>query len=111
MQVVQDAGAQEAPATYLPLQSGADWTLVKIIIETGVRHQIRAHLSALGYPIWGDRVYGSHVQKDALHLHAHVIGFRHSVSTGQVRRIRIVSPLPEIFHCMPPEELGKGKAR
>ena len=109
MQVVQDAAAQEALATYVPLQSGADWTLVKIIIETGVRHQIRAHLSALGHPIWGDRVYGSHVQKDALHLHAHVIGFRHSVSTGQVRQIRIVSPLPAILHCTQPDELGKGR--
>ena len=108
MQVVQDAAAQEALATYVPLQSGADWTLVKIIIETGVRHQIRAHLSALGYPIWGDQVYGSHVRKDTLHLHAHVIGFRRTVSAGQ---IRIVSPLPEIFHSIHPDEVEKGKAR
>ncbi len=107
MQVVQDTTAQEARATYVPLQSGADWTLVQIIIETGVRHQIRTHLSALGYPIWGDRGYGSRVQKDALHLHAHVIGFRHPDSTEQVR---IVSPLPQIFHSIQADELGKEKA-
>ncbi len=109
MQVVHNTAAQEALATYVPLQSGADWTLVQIIIETGVRHQIRAHLSALGYPIWGDRLYGSHVQKDALHLHAHVIGFRHPVSTEPVRQIRIVSPLPQIFHAIRADELGREK--
>ena len=86
-------------------------TLINIIIETGVRHQIRAGLSVLVYPLWRDRVYGSHVQKDAIHLHAHVMGFRHSVSTGRARQIRLVSPLPEIFHCMQPDKLGKGKAR
>ena len=109
MQVVHDTAAQEARATYVPLQSGADWTLVQIIIETGVRHQIRAHLSALGYPIWGDRLYGSRVQKDALHLHAHAIGFRHPVSTERERQIHIVSPLPQIFHAIPADELGREK--
>ncbi len=100
MQVVQNTAAQEARTTYVSLRSGADWTLVQIVIETGVRHQIRAHLSALGHPIWGDRLYGSRVQKDALHLHAHVIGFRHPISMQQVRQIRIVSPLPQIFRSL-----------
>ena len=110
MQVVQDSSAQEALATYVPLQSGADWTLVQIVIKTGVRHQIRAHLSALGHPIWGDRGYGSRVQKDTLHLHAHIIACGHPDSTEQVHQVRVVSPLPRIFHCIQTDELGKGKA-
>ena len=100
MQVVQDSSAQEALATYIPLQAGADWTLVQIVIKTGVRHQIRAHLSALGHPIWGDRRYGSRLRKDALHLHAHIIACGHPDSTEQGRQIRIVSPLPQIFDCI-----------
>jgi len=32
---------------------------IEIIIETGRKHQIRRHLSGLGYPIKGDRLYGA----------------------------------------------------
>ena len=34
-------------------------SLVEIDIETGRKHQIRRHLSIAGYPIIGDRLYGS----------------------------------------------------
>lgn len=34
-------------------------SLVDIRIETGRKHQIRRHLASLGYPIIGDRLYGS----------------------------------------------------
>lgn len=43
-----------------------DQTLVEINIETGRKHQIRRHLSAAGYPIVGDRLYGN---ADQLHQH------------------------------------------
>jgi len=36
-----------------------DSTLVKVIIETGRKHQIRRHLAGLGHPIVGDRLYGT----------------------------------------------------
>lgn len=34
-------------------------SLVNICIETGRKHQIRLHLSQMGYPLVGDRLYGS----------------------------------------------------
>ena len=34
-------------------------TVVEIKIKTGRKHQIRRHLSGMGYPIVGDRLYGS----------------------------------------------------
>jgi len=35
-----------------------DQSLVEVSIETGRKHQIRKHLSASGFPIVGDRLYG-----------------------------------------------------
>jgi len=35
-----------------------DYTLVECILETGRTHQIRVHLSYIGYPIFNDPVYG-----------------------------------------------------
>jgi len=34
-------------------------TLLEVNIETGRKHQIRKHLSGLGFPVVGDRLYGS----------------------------------------------------
>ncbi|MDD5769488.1 MAG: RluA family pseudouridine synthase [Candidatus Gracilibacteria bacterium] len=35
------------------------FTLVEVKIETGRTHQIRVHLSSIGFPIIGDKVYGN----------------------------------------------------
>ena len=34
-------------------------SLLEVVIDTGRKHQIRRHLSGAGYPIVGDRLYGS----------------------------------------------------
>lgn len=43
---------------YRPLVSNADYTLLQVGLVTGKPHQIRAHLSSIGYPIVGDKKYG-----------------------------------------------------
>src|SRR5690606_6447942 len=35
-----------------------DFTLVELELKTGRTHQIRVHLSHIGYPIVGDDIYG-----------------------------------------------------
>ncbi len=39
-------------------------SLVDVTLVTGRKHQIRQHLSALGYPIVGDRLYGNSVSEN-----------------------------------------------
>ena len=45
-------------------------SLLKVQLETGHRHQIRAQLQELGFPIIGDNKYGGQ-EADRLYLHSH----------------------------------------
>jgi 23S rRNA pseudouridine1911/1915/1917 synthase len=59
-----------------------DATYVELRLETGRTHQIRVHMSYIGFPILGDEVYGRKKQKFELHgqvLHARTLGFVHPV--------------------------------
>ncbi|MFH1183378.1 MAG: RluA family pseudouridine synthase [Candidatus Moraniibacteriota bacterium] len=40
--------------------SNKKFTLFKLTPKTGRTHQLRVHLSTIGYPIVGDKLYGSH---------------------------------------------------
>ena len=42
-----------------PIKQKSGLTLLEIDLETGRYHQIRAQLSAIGCPVFGDRKYGS----------------------------------------------------
>ena len=50
--------ARPAVTRYRPLQRFGAYALLAVEIPTGVMHQIRVHLAALGHPIVGDRLYG-----------------------------------------------------
>ena len=53
-----------------------DTTLVEAVIQRGARHQIRAHLAAIGHPIVGDDLYGlEDTSAELLHLHHHHVEF------------------------------------
>lgn len=43
-------------------------SLVEVSIETGRKHQIRIHLSEMGFPIVGDRMHGDSNYKDEINL-------------------------------------------
>jgi len=41
-----------------PTSSGNEFSLIRAIPRTGRTHQIRVHLSSVGHPIVGDKIYG-----------------------------------------------------
>jgi len=49
---------QAAVTHFYPLEQARGYTLLRAVPETGRRHQIRVHLSHLGHPIAGDKLYG-----------------------------------------------------
>lgn len=70
----------------------AGFTLVELKLETGRTHQIRVHLSHIGYPIVGDTLYGSSSDLiDRQALHARYLTLRQPVS-GKL--LNIEAPIP-----------------
>jgi 23S rRNA pseudouridine1911/1915/1917 synthase len=71
-------GSQEGLLTYDVVDSQPSFSLVEIQLHTGRKHQIRAQLSARGWPIWGDRLYGSrHDFSPGIALHAWKLTIQH----------------------------------
>lgn len=74
-----------------------NYTLLEVKIETGRTHQIRVHLSEIGYPIVGDTVYSNGKNEwniEGQCLHAKSLKFKHPI-TG--KEMFIEAPLPEYF--------------
>jgi 23S rRNA pseudouridine1911/1915/1917 synthase len=77
-------------------------TLCEVRLETGKTHQIRIHLSEIGHPLVGEKVYIRDYKKQGheplpsqrLLLHAATLGFLHPVSK---RLVRLESALPNDF--------------
>ena len=58
----------------------SNYTLVEATLETGRTHQIRVHMSYIGYPLLGDEVYSKGKNEFGIigqMLHAKVLGFNH----------------------------------
>lgn len=83
------------------IYSTARYSLLKLIPETGRRHQIRRHLKHIFYPIVGDRRYGDRAHNlfyreilglPQMFLHAYELKFKHPISS---KTIHIKAPMPE----------------
>jgi 23S rRNA pseudouridine1911/1915/1917 synthase len=86
------AGAQEARLVYRVLKRVTDAVLVEVRPETGRKHQIRLQFAARGYPILGDKKYGSRRSFcSGIALHARELAFDHPTTK---RRISLTAPVP-----------------
>ena len=61
--------------TILSVNSDENTSTLEVKIETGRKHQIRKHLSNLGFPVVGDRLYGNGSETIDLQLQAKSLKF------------------------------------
>jgi 23S rRNA pseudouridine1911/1915/1917 synthase len=91
------ASGKPAVTHYTVLEPLSGATLLACRLETGRTHQIRVHLQKLGYPIWGDKVYGPRNPPTAPRiarqaLHAGKLALTHP-ETGKT--VQWQAPLPQ----------------
>jgi 23S rRNA pseudouridine1911/1915/1917 synthase len=91
--VVGGSRSREARTHFTVERFLEGFTLVRVRLETGRTHQIRAHFAAIGHPLAGDRAYGgrSILGLERQFLHSARIAFRYS---GEGAGVDESSPLP-----------------
>ena len=86
------ASGRAARTRYSVLKYFKGYTLLEVTLETGRTHQIRVHMSATGFPVVGDAVYGKASNIVARQfVHASRLGFN-LPSNG--KRVEFTAPLP-----------------
>lgn len=109
---VRQEGGLTAVTRYRVLLRSDEHTLLALAPSTGRQHQLRVHLSAIGHPIVGDKLYGPEREAPFLEyietgltpelelrlglgrqaLHAYALSFQHP-ATGEVCALH--APVPE----------------
>lgn len=115
-----DPQGETARTDYQVLSLTGGYSLVKVMPRTGRTHQIRAHLSILGHPIVGDKIYIDPriferyiregwleemrpvVKAERLLLHASGLEFHHPAT---VKLVKFTAAIPPCFDSFLNEEL------
>lgn len=77
---VVEKNSKAAVTHFKIIERYKSYSLVQLQLETGRTHQIRVHMSYIGYPLVGDPLYGIKKEKIVLNgqaLHAKTLGFIH----------------------------------
>jgi 23S rRNA pseudouridine1911/1915/1917 synthase len=88
-------GARQATTRWHLVRTGGPWQLLEVTAPHAYRHQVRAHLAALGCPIAGDQLYGGQKLER--------LGLRHALHASYVAwagdamlpRFEVLSELPD----------------
>ncbi|MCX7180973.1 MAG: pseudouridine synthase [Proteobacteria bacterium] len=97
------AEGKEAHSIVRLLQRWENFSLLEVELKTGRTHQIRVHLTHLGFPLVGDDKYGDFALNKELQkigmkrmfLHAKKLNFCHPLSE---QAIALEAPLPKDLH-------------
>lgn len=80
---------------YQVLQERKGYSVVKVMLQTGRKNQIRVHMASLGHGIVNDKKYGAKSNPlQRLGLHAYALGFTHPKTK---QKIECVAPVPDAF--------------
>ncbi len=88
-----------ATTHYEVIQQNANMTLLRLHLETGRKNQLRVHCSENGFPIVGDKKYGSKTNPlKRVCLHSQKLSFVHPETQ---KSLSFESPLPKAFQLHP----------
>ena len=94
---INEKNGKSAVTHYKTISQNNGYALMEFRLETGRTHQIRVHMSSLGFPLLGDEIYGSKKCPFKLQgqcLHAYRLGFIHPKTNEY---IECNAPVPEYF--------------
>ena len=88
--------SKRAVTNFTVLRRYRSMSLIECRLETGRTHQIRVHMSYIGYPVYGDPKYGwrKDDQTYGQFLHAKKLGFIHPTTN---KYMEFETELPEYF--------------
>lgn len=95
-----DPNGKAAQTVYKVLATNGERSLVLLKPKTGRTHQLRVHLSYIGTPIIGDRVYGSSAERMLLHAYQLAI----NLPSGEQKTFTAAVP-PEFLADFPEVKL------
>lgn len=94
---VRDDG-QRAVTRFRVLREQNGRTLLELRLETGRTHQIRCHMSHLGFPLCGDFMYGREIAgMTGFALHSCALSL---IQPSSGEALSFTVPDPEIFACL-----------
>ncbi len=103
-----DDRGDRAVTHYSVVESGKDYSLMRIRLETGRTHQIRVHFRFLGTPLYGDRLYyEEHPLISHQALHCAKLSFIHPVTN---EKKELSAPMPPEMEALL-ESLRKNKRK
>lgn len=94
---IDNQNGKEAITHFEVIERFSKYTLIKCRLETGRTHQIRVHMSSIGYPIVGDKLYGgsTNLYNNGQLLHAYKLTFFHPILK---KEISLEVNLPQYFN-------------
>lgn len=89
------SGGKKAITNFEVIKRYKNNTLIRLVLETGRTHQIRVHMSYIGYPIHNDPVYNKKVSTSfGQFLHSEYLKFIHPITK---KELEFRCPLPDEF--------------
>ena len=89
------AGGKRAVTHLEVIKKYKEYTLVRLVLETGRTHQIRVHMAYIGYPVHNDPVYNKRKSDEfGQFLHSEYLKFIHPITK---KELEFRANLPEEF--------------